>query len=331
MKKTLISVVTASMLMVGSLNAGGIPTIDVAAIAQAVTGYMQSLKDYSEQIKQYKQMVKDTMNMEKQMKELGVDMNDINQILGDATEMINSMKSIYDSVQNIPEDVMGDIARVKNACSFLEANSQFFGISIKTSSNSIKSKVNQCTYALRNGVNISKSIDELTTKMNATLDPIEKANFKAQIANIKNAEKFLQERDNIEKTNSLLAFEDTFKNGDKTNPYSKASMDNDLKQLATQLGKANNQKQAQALTNSILLKILENLQHQYELNVNYTSTIASSRQLLNQSNSKNLTEENFNQSVVEYKRNDALFEPETKQLPKDELGLPKFVFKKETK
>lgn len=330
MKKTVLSVATASMLFLSAANAGGIPTIDVAAIAQAVTGYMQSLKDYSEQIKQYEQMVKDTLNFEKQMKELGIDMNDVNQILGDATKMIDDMKNIYNSVQSIPEDVMGDIARVKTACSFLETNSQFFDHAIKKSSTKIKDKVNQCTFALRNGANVSKSIEEITQKMNASIDPIERANYKAQIANILNAERFLQERDNIEKTNALLAFEDTFNNADKTNSYSKASMQNDLKNLATQLSKANNQKQAQALTNSILLKILENLQHQYELNIHYTSTMATANRQLNEQNKyKNLDESSFNQSVVEYKRNDALFEPTTKQLPKDELGLPKFIFKKD--
>ena len=55
--------------------------------------------------------------------------------------------------------------------------------------------------------------------------------------------------------------------------------------------------------------------------------MATSKQLKRKAAAiKNLTEESFNQSVVEYKRNDAIFEPETKQLPKDELGLPKFVY-----
>lgn len=329
MRKIALSVATASIIMVNGVSAGGIPTIDTAAIAQAVTGYMQSLKDYSEQIRQYEQMVTDTLNFEKQMKELGIDMNDVNQILGDATKMIDDMKNIYSTVQSIPEDIMGDIARVKNACSFLETNSQFFGHTVQKSSTKIKDKVNQCTFALRNGVNVSKSIEEITQKMNASLDPIEREKYKTQIANIKNAERFLQERDNIEKTNTLLAFEDTFKNADKTNKYSKASMQNDLKDLATQLSKANNQKQAQALTNSILLKILENLQYQYELNINYTSTMATANRELNKNNFKNMDESSFNQTVVEHKRNDALFEPTTKVLPKDELGLPKFIFKKE--
>lgn len=326
MKKSLISAVVASSLFLSSANTSGIPTIDVSAIAQQVMSYQQTLKDYAEQIKQYEQMVKDTMNMEKQMKELGVDMNSVYEILGDAQSMISQMQSIYEDVKNLPQDIMGDIARVKTACLFLEQNSQFFSHSVKISSKNAINKMNQCTIALRDGANISKSIEELTQKMNKTIDPIERANYQAQINNIRNAERFLQERDNIKKTNSLLAFEDIFHNGDKAKEYTKERMREDLKQLSKQLNKANNQKQAQALTNTILLKMLENMQQQYELNINYTSTMASIRQATNESSFKNLTEDSFNKSVVEYKRNDAIFEPETKQLPKDELGLPKFVF-----
>lgn len=326
MKKSLISAVVASSLFLSSANTSGIPTIDVSAIAQQVMSYQQTLKDYAEQIKQYEQMVKDTMNMEKQMKELGVDMNSVYEILGDAQSMISQMQSIYEDVKNLPQDIMGDIARVKTACSFLEQNSQFFSHSVKISSKNTINRMNQCTMALRDGANISKEIDKLTAKMDKAIDPIERANYQAQISNLKNAGEFLQNKDNVEKTNRLLTFQDQFYNADKTNLYSKAKMADDLKILSKQLSKANNQKQAQALTNSILLKILENMQQQYELNINYTSTMASIRQAANESSFKNLTEDSFNKSVVEYKRNDAIFEPETKQLPKDELGLPKFVF-----
>lgn len=328
MKKSLISAVVASSLFLSSANAGGIPTIDVAAIAQQVMGYTQTLKDYAEQIKQYEQMVKDTMNMEKQMKELGVDMNSVYEILGDAQSMINQMQNIYENVNNIPNDIMGDIARVKTACSFLEQNSQFFNHSVKTSSKNVINRMNQCTMALRDGANISKQVDAITEKMNKAIDPVERASYQAQISNLKIATKFLQNKDNVEKTNRLLTFQDQFYNADKTNLYSKAKMADDLKTLSKQLSKANNQKQAQALTNSILLKILEMMQYQYELNINYTSTMASMRQINENNEAKNLTEDSFNQSVVEYKRNDAIFQPETKQLPKDELGLPKFVFKR---
>ena len=176
MKKTLISIGAATALFFSSANAGGVPVIDVAAIAQAVVGYTQTLKDYAEQIRQYEQMVKDTLNFEKQMAELGVDMNSIYDILGDAQSMISQMQSIYDNVKNIPNDVMGDIARVQNACSFLENNSQFFGMTLGKTKSSIKSKVNRCTYALRDGANLSKSIDELTEQMNKAVDPIQRAN-----------------------------------------------------------------------------------------------------------------------------------------------------------
>ena len=209
----IISVAVASSLFLSSVNASGIPTIDVAAIAQQVMGYTQTLKDYAEQIKQYEQMVKDTLNFEKQMQELGVDMNSVYEILGDAQSLIAQMQSIYEDVKNLPKDIMGDIARVKTACSFLEQNSQFFSHSVKASGNKLANKLNRCTFALRDGANISKSIEELTQKMNKAVDPIERANYQAQISNIKNAERFLQERDNIEKTNNLLAFEDTFHNG----------------------------------------------------------------------------------------------------------------------
>ncbi|MDY2999496.1 type IV secretion system protein [Campylobacter hyointestinalis] len=306
MKKSLISAVVASSLFLSSANAGGIPTIDVSAIAQQVMSYQQTLKDYAEQIEQYEQMVKDTLNFEKQMQELGVDMNSVYEILGDAQSMISQMQSIYENVKNLPQDIMGDIARVKTACSFLEQNSQFFNHSVKTSSKKMTSRVNQCTMALRDGANISKEIDKLTAKMDKAIDPIERANYQAQISNLKYASEFLQEKENIEKTNNLIAFQDAFYSNDKSNQNSKAKMADDLKTLSKQLSKANNQKQAQALTNSILLKILENMQQQYELNINYTSTMASIRQATNESSFKNLTEDSFNKSVVEYKRNDAI-------------------------
>ena len=327
MKKTILSIATASALMFSSVNASGIPTFDGANIAQAIMDYMQQLKDYEEQIRQYEQMVKDTLNFEKQMAELGVDMNDINEILGEATQMINSMKNIYNDIKNIPEDIMGNVGRVKDACNFLEQHSEFFSIELSKVNDSIQGKTNRCMYALRNGMNVSKTIDGLTKDMHKIIDPIERANLQAQINNIKNAELILQERDNINKIDQLLQFENTFYNGDETKETSKARMRTEIKELANQASKANNQKQAQALTNTILLKILENLQYQYELNINYTSTVASNKEAYSKaSNLKNLTEEDYNQQVVEYKRNDDLFQPETKQLPKDELGLPKFIF-----
>lgn len=328
-KKSLVAISVATSLFLSNANATGIPTIDVAAIAQAVTSYKQTLQDYAEQIKMYEQMVTDTLNFEKQMKELGVDMNSVYDILGDVQNMVSDMQSLYNSVSNIPDDIMGNIARVQSACSFMKQKNSFFGIEVGKAS-SIKSKINRCTTALRNGANVRKMVDKLNQDMNKIADPIERAKYQAQIAEIKNVAEFMKQKDVADKTDKLLAFQDTFTSKDKNNPYSQAKMQEDLKYLAKQLNKANNQKQAQALTNTLLLKMLEMMQHQYELNINYTSTMAS----INQSNSKtsnDLIEEDYQREVVEYKRNDTLFEPTTKQLPKDALGLPKFVFTDPTK
>ncbi len=59
MKRLTLSIVTTCFLSFGvpnSINAGGIPTIDVAAIAQHIQSYSQQLKDYTMQIQQYEQM-----------------------------------------------------------------------------------------------------------------------------------------------------------------------------------------------------------------------------------------------------------------------------------
>lgn len=59
-KKTLLSITTTCLLLTStpySVNASGIPTVDVAAIAQSVIEYKQMLEDYAMQIQQYENMV----------------------------------------------------------------------------------------------------------------------------------------------------------------------------------------------------------------------------------------------------------------------------------
>ncbi len=55
MRKFTLHVITSLVLTISSFGAG-IPTVDVASIAQAVTNYQQQLKDYVMQIQQYEQM-----------------------------------------------------------------------------------------------------------------------------------------------------------------------------------------------------------------------------------------------------------------------------------
>lgn len=93
MKKRLISIITAISLSTTQLSAG-IPTIDAAAIAQAVLSYVQEGKDYLQQVQHFEQMVKDTANFEKHMDELGIGM-DINDIFKDTLGMIRDLENIY--------------------------------------------------------------------------------------------------------------------------------------------------------------------------------------------------------------------------------------------
>ena len=55
-KKLSFAVLTSMFLTTNSLNASGIPVVDVASIAQAVMNYAQMMKDYTMQIQQYEQL-----------------------------------------------------------------------------------------------------------------------------------------------------------------------------------------------------------------------------------------------------------------------------------
>jgi len=55
MRKKILHV-TTSLLLCTEIFASGIPTVDVAAIAQQVMAYQQQIKDYTVQLQQYEQM-----------------------------------------------------------------------------------------------------------------------------------------------------------------------------------------------------------------------------------------------------------------------------------
>ena len=75
----------------------------------------------------------------------------------------------------------------------------------------------------------------------------------------------------------LLLLTGNFWFWDSSNPYSKAKFDDDLRALSNQLKNASNQKQATALTNTMLLKLLEVSQKQYELSLNIASMNANEK------------------------------------------------------
>lgn len=331
MKKKLLSITTALTLTISQVNAGGIPTIDVAAIAQTVLGYMQQIKDYSEQIKQYEQMVTDTMNFEKQMRELGVDMNDVNEIFGEINAMVSSMRNIYNEVSSFPDDLMRNFARMQKACSFLEQKSSFFGVEInKISSYYGNSKVNQanrCINALVNGLEIDRQIDEIYKQIEKTTDYAEMRALRSQIDNLQKAKEAVKQEQTKEQFVKMMEFHEKFHNKNGTDKrYSKEQMDKDLKDFAKQLNKANNQKQAQALTNALLLKMLEQAQKQYELTIEYTK--ASMLMGQNGGNdiltNRQVSEADYNQEYKEPIIDESLIDLgyRNKQFATDDFGLP---------
>lgn len=321
MKKMSFSIITALVLSLKSANGAGIPVVDAASIAESV-------KQYSQMLKEYNQMLKDTMNFEKQMAELGVGMNNVSDILGNLNSMVRDMQNIYDNVANIPQDFLGNIAQIQRACSFLRTQSLYFRNKINSFSNVITNDFNRCTSGLKNNAELSKSIDELFTKIDNTNDDKLKEQYYTEIDNIRNAQKFLQQKENEERANRIVAFYDTFHKKDKNNPYTKEKMNEDLKALAKALNKANNQKQAQALSNAILIKILEMMQRQYELNIEYSNAMVNLSNLSNLTNKTSLNEQSFQNSYKEQKIEDRfLIYKDAPAYQSDKNGLPIFTIK----
>lgn len=321
MKKMSFSIITALVLSLKSANGAGIPVVDAASIAESV-------KQYSQMLKEYNQMLKDTMNFEKQMAELGVGMNNVSDILGNLNSMVRDMRNIYDNVANIPQDFLGNIAQIQRACSFLRTQSLYFRNKINSFSNVITNDFNRCTSGLKNNAELSKSIDELFTKIDNTNDDKLKEQYYTEIDNIRNAQKFLQQKENEERANRIVAFYDTFYKKDKNNPYTKEKMNEDLKALAKALNKANNQKQAQALSNAILIKILEMMQRQYELNIEYSNAMVNLSNLSNLTNKTSLNQQSFQNSYKEQKIEDRfLIYKDAPPYQSDKNGLPIFTIK----
>lgn len=319
--KKMFSIITALVLSLKSANGAGIPVVDAASIAESV-------KQYSQMLKEYNQMLKDTMNFEKQMAELGVGMNNVSDILGNLNSMVRDMQNIYDNAANIPQDFLGNIAQIQRACSFLRTQSLYFRNKINSFSNVITNDFNRCTSGLKNNAELSKSIDELFTKIDNTNDDKLKEQYYTEIDNIRNAQKFLQQKENEERANRIVAFYDTFHKKDKNNPYTKEKMNEDLKALAKALNKANNQKQAQALSNAILIKILEMMQRQYELNIEYSNAMVNLSNLSNLTNKTSLNEQSFQNSYKEQKIEDRfLIYKDAPPYQSDKNGLPIFTIK----
>lgn len=264
-KQTLLALFM-SLSLANYSFAAGIPTIDVGSLTQSILSYQESLQSNMHLLQQYQNQVK-------QMSEQGIGMS-WDKILGETKGLID--KTLNNLNTKIPEDTFQETADITNVCSFLEQNSKYFKEAINRVEKSISNKVNACiTAAGSNG--LSQTIDELKNELNnLEYEEVDKRNeIEHKINMLNQAQNFLKQQSNNQKSSKILAMYDSYLEGAASNPYSKAKFDEDLRALSNQLKNANNQKQTTALTNTMLLKLLEVSQKQYELSLNIASMNAN--------------------------------------------------------
>lgn len=124
MKRLTFSIATAILLSTTSASAG-IPVIDVASIAQAVTNYSQMIKDYTLQLQQYEQMYsqlqQQLLMVEMQQRNLkrltNYDFRDTRSILLNTRQIMTRVQTIsYDAegVARSFEKTYGDFEKYNN-------------------------------------------------------------------------------------------------------------------------------------------------------------------------------------------------------------------------
>lgn len=313
MKKTIISTLIFFTISQNSL-ASGIPVIDTASITQMI-------KEYQQQLTSYEQMLKDTANFEAQMKELGVNMSSISDILGNTQKLISDTINNYNNIEEIPENLYNEIEEVTRACNFLAEKSPYFNNAVSKTNTKILNKTNACLSTLSDYDKFNNDINNMRGNLQ-TIKDIDTYNKELyEIENLIKAKKHLENKNRQEKYNKLITFYDNFQESNKNNPYSKEKMQNDLQELSRQLLKPNNAKQAQALTNSILIKMLEMQQKQYELNLNYMQFVTSAQSDKITATNPTSYEENYQipRNPNEYN----IFYQNIKEIQKDDLGIPK--------
>lgn len=265
--------VFASGILTSNALASGIPTIDVGSLTQSVLQYVETIKSNTQMLQSYSSQLEQMKMQLQQVEEQGIGMN-INQILGNTKEIIG--KTLANIDYKIEEDTLQETKDITDVCAYLEQNSQHFKDKIKQVGQKLENKVNTCiTTAGTNG--LSQTIDELKEELNALdYEEVEKRNeIEHKINMLNQAQNFLKQQASNQKTSKILAMYDSYLEGDASNPYSKAKFNEDLRALSTQLQSANNEKQAVALTNTMLLKLLEVSQKQYELSLNIASMNAN--------------------------------------------------------
>ena len=331
MKNPLLTLIIATSFTLNA-NASGIPTFDAVGLATSVKQFMEQAKQYQQMIQNYQQLIEQTKNSKALLEENGIGLT-LDSILGQSKSLIQNTQDLYGGAK-ISEDTFQETADLTNVCKFLSEKSSAFSKKIdnvaKTfnGTSKIENKVNACVAVANNDTtDLTAIINELNTQaVDAQLTDNEKAQeLRHQAKTIEKALAYLKGKQSNQKSAKILAFYEAYMQGDENNPYSKKKFDNDLKMLATQLNNANNAKQSQALTNTMLLKLLEVAQRQYELQLNYNNMMAQSSST--SSSSSTIDSLDYTAEVQYETKFEDTFEEELKEAESvvyDDSGLPSF-------
>lgn len=328
MKKSFFSIITALCIFTSNSNSAGIPTFDSANMAQNMVDnamqYANMIKDYAQQVQMYKQMIVDTLNFEKHLKALGVDMNEWADIIGEVSDTINGIQGLANSIQNIPDSFKLQFTRAQKACNFLNSNVSGFS-SAANDLKDFKRQTNRCFMALNSKDVVNTKLNELTKNLQKATDINEIKKIQNQINNIQNAVQFVKQEKAQETANELISFHEAFFGEDEAHTklqiQSYKDQAKEFEKISKQMKKAKNEKQVQAITNTILLKMLEQNSQMQGIMVSYSRAIAS--QSYNNINQNHLSEDSFQQKEINPKFPSNPY-GNIKKMETDKYGMPIF-------
>lgn len=328
MKKTLFSIITAFFIFTSNANSAGIPVFDGSSMAQNMVDnamqYANMIKDYAQQVQMYKQMIVDTLNFEKHLKALGVDMNEWADIIGEISDTISGIEGLASSIQNIPDSFKLQFTRAQKACNFLNNNVSGFS-SAANDLKAFKRQTNRCFMALNSKDVINTKLNELNRNLQKATDINEIKRIQNEISNIRNAAQFVKQEKAQETANELISFHEAFygENEEHTKLQIQSYKDQakEFQKISKQMQKAKNEKQVQAITNTILLKMLEQNAQMQGIMLSYSRAIAS--QSYNNTNQNHLSEDSFEQKEVNYKFPSNPY-GNIKKMETDKYGMPIF-------
>lgn len=327
MKKSFFSIITAFFIFTSNANSAGIPVFDGSSMAQNMVDnamqYANMIKDYAQQVQMYQQMLTDTLNFEKHLKALGVDMEAWTDIIGEISDTINGIEGLVNNIQNIPDSFKLQFTRAQKACNFLNSNVSGFS-SAANDLKDFKRQTNRCFMALNSKDVVNTKLNELTKNLQKATDINEIKKIQNQINNIQNAVQFVKQEKAQETANELISFHEAFFGEDEAHTklqiQSYKDQAKEFKNIAKQMQKAKNEKQVQAITNTILLKMLEQNSQMQGIMVSYGRAIAS--QNYNKTN-KYLSEDSFEQKEENPEFPDNPY-GDIKKMETDEYGMPIF-------